>query len=133
MQHCRIPSVLIRRKGGFSLVETLVALAILSTISVAFLNGISTGSRDVYLADVKTTGESLARTQMEWVKNAAYSYNATCYDAMPIPVSGDYNNFSVNITALPLHDPDDGIQKVIVIINHSGRNVFELEGYKVDR
>jgi len=124
---------LAHRESGFSLVETLVALTILSTIAVAFLGGISTGSRNVYIADERATGESLARSQMEWAKNIGYSYNATSYDTASIPDSGDYNNYSANITAEAVHDPDDGIQKLIVTITHSGKQVFKLEGYKVDR
>jgi type II secretory pathway pseudopilin PulG len=115
----------------------LVALAILGVTAVAFLNGLTTASRAGYIADERATAENLARSQMEWAKNASYSYNATsnatCYSIAPIPATEDYINYSANITAEPLHDPDDGIQKITVTITRSGKVVFNLEGYKVDR
>lgn len=122
------------RKGevGLTLIETLVALAILGTISVSFLNGLTTATKSVYLADEHSTAVSLAQSQMEWLKNTSYSYNAT-YAAAPLPDEKDYLNYSVVIAAEPLHNPDDGIQKIIVTIKRSEEAVIRLEGYKVDR
>lgn len=116
-----------------TLMETVIALAIVGTIAVAFLSGVTTTSRGAYIADEQATAESLARSQMEWAKNASYSYNATSYPIAPITDAEDYINYSANISAEPLHEPDDGIQKITVTIAHSGKAVLELEGYKVDR
>jgi type II secretory pathway pseudopilin PulG len=116
-----------------TLLETVIAVAILSTISVVFLIGVSTSSEGIYIADEQATAESLARTQMEWAKNASYSYNATSYSIASIPAGRDYIHYSANITAVSLHEPDDGIQKITVTIMRSGETAFILEGYKVDR
>jgi len=121
------------RESGLTLLETVIALAILATIAVAFLAGVATSSKAVFIADERATAESLARSQMEWAKNASYSYNATSYSLAPIPDAKDYINYSANITAEPLHYPDDGIQKITVTVTHSGKVVFKLEAYKVDR
>jgi len=121
------------RESGVTFLETIVALAILGVIAVTFLNGLTTASKATFIADEQTTAESLAQSQMEWVKNADYSYNATAYSPVPIPVGKDYINYSVIITASPLHDPDDGIQKITVTVKHSDEGVIKLEGYKVDR
>jgi prepilin-type N-terminal cleavage/methylation domain-containing protein len=121
------------RESGQTLLEMLVALAILSIISVAFLSGVATSSKGVYIADEQATAESLARSQMEWAKKASYSYNGTSYSVAPIPASQDYINYSANITAEPLHNPDDGIQKITVTITRSDKEIFELEDYKVNR
>ena len=90
----------------------VVALAVLGTIAVCFLSGLVTTSKAAFTADEQATAQSLARSQMEWIKNA--SYNATGYSSARIPGSKDYINYSANITAEPLHDPDDGIQKITV-------------------
>ncbi|GAG72481.1 unnamed protein product, partial [marine sediment metagenome] len=68
-----------RRERGTTLIETAVALAVLGAIAVTFLSGLATTTKVVGLTDEQTTAESLAQSQMEWVKNAGYSYNATGY------------------------------------------------------
>ena len=126
-----ILKVLARQESGLTLLETVVALAVLGTIAVTFLSGLVTTSKAAITLDERATAESLAQSQMEWVQNA--SYNATGYSPTTIPSSSDYTNYSVNITAEPLYDPDDGIQKIIVTVNRSDEQVFTLEGYKVER
>ena len=123
----------IRSETGITFMETAIALAILGAVSVSFLNGLTTASKSVFITDVRSTAESLAESQMEWVKNAGYSYNATSYSTAPIPSGKDYLPYSVVILAEPLHTPDDGIQKITVTIQRSGKDLFNLEGYKVDR
>ena len=133
MRLLRILGKFTGRESGVTFIETVVALAILGVIAVAFLNGLTTTSKSVFIADEHTTAESLAQSQMEWVKNASYSYNATTYSSAPIPSGKDYLNYSTLITAEPLRNPDDGIQKIIVTIKRSDKGVTKLEGYKVDR
>jgi len=133
MRLLRILGKFTGRESGVTFIETVVALAILGVIAVAFLNGLTTTSKSVFIADEHTTAESLAQSQMEWVKNASYSYNATTYSPAPIPSGKDYLNYSTLITAEPLRSPDDGIQKIIVTIKRSDKGVTKLEGYKVDR
>ncbi len=125
--------VLICRESGATLLETVVALAILGTIAVTFLTGLATTSRAAFTVDERATAESLAQSQMEWAQNASYSYNATSYSPAPVPSGSDYINYSANITAEPLHDPDDGIQKITIIVNRSGEQIITLEGYKLQR
>jgi len=119
------------RESGTTLVETLVALAILGTIAVIFLSGLATTSKAAFTVDEQATAESLAQSQMEWVQNASYS--ATGYSPAPIPTGKDYINYSATIMAESLHNPDDGIQKIAVTVRHSGETVITLQGYKVDR
>jgi type II secretory pathway pseudopilin PulG len=123
----------IRRESGVTFMETVIALAILGTVSVTFLNGLTTTSKSVFMTDERSTAESIAQTQMEWVKNASYDPGATTYPPAPIPDGKDYLNYATVITAAPLDTPDDGIQKVTVTIQHSSKDAFHLEGYKVDR
>jgi prepilin-type N-terminal cleavage/methylation domain-containing protein len=121
------------RESGMTLLETVIAVAILGAVAAAFLGGVAASSRGVYTADEQATAEGLARSQMEWAKNATYSYDATSYSIAPIPMNDDYTGYSANITAESLHGSDDGIQKITVTIMRSGKPVFKLEGYKVDR
>ena len=129
MRLLRMLRVFTRRDSGMTLLETLVALAVLGTIAVTFLSGLVTSSKAAFTVDEQATAMSLAQSQMEWAENA--SYNATgYYSPAPIPSGKDYINYSANITAQPLHN---GIQTIIVTVNRSDEQVFTLEGYKVER
>ena len=121
------------RESGVTLVETVVALAILGTVAVIFLSGLVTLSKAAYTADERATAESLAQSQMEWAQNIDYVYSATQYTPAPLPGGKDYIKYSATIAADPLHDPDDGIQKITVTVERSSEQVITLEGYKVDR
>ena len=73
----RMPSMFACRESGITLIETVVALAILGAIAVIFLSGLATASKAAFIADEQATAESLAQSQMEWIKNASYVYSAT--------------------------------------------------------
>lgn len=118
------------RESGMTLLETVVALAILGTIAVTFLSGVTTTSKAAFTVDERATAESLAQSQMEWVQNA--SYNTTGYFPSTNTTSKDYINYSANITA-DLLSLLGGIQKITVTVKHSDKQVFTLESYKVNR
>lgn len=122
-----------RGEAGMTLLESLVALVIVSLVVVTGLVGLATSSKATTLSDEQSTAESLARSQMEWVKKAAYVSGAATYAAASIPPGSDYDSYSVDIAAAPLNNPDDGIQKITVTIDRSGDEVLKLEGYKVNR
>jgi len=136
---------------GFTLIEVLVALALFAIIAIAFAGGLGTASRAVLIGDVRTNAESLARTQMEYVKSQDYypadGGEATYEEIAPIPpgytiwsenrTPGQYvpsvlgipwdsgNNTAIN--------EDNGLQKITLVVRHEGRDIITLEGYKVDR
>ena len=120
-------------QSGTAFIETLVALALLGLVALAFLSGLTTTSRAEIISDEQSTAESLARSQMDFVKEADYAPEATSYSPAAIPSDTDYTGYSATVAALPLHSPDDGIQKITVTIQRSGNTILVLEGYKVDR
>jgi prepilin-type N-terminal cleavage/methylation domain-containing protein len=124
---------LVKNEKGFSLLEVLVALGLMGVIAVAFLAGIASSSRAVLVADEKTTAESLARSQMEYVKEISYVDGAATYDTDPELVADMPEGFGVSTSAQPLNSPDDGIQKIMVTISYNSEPVTTLEDYKVDR
>ncbi len=129
----RARDIVSRGESGSTLLETLVALAILSIISVAFLSGLTTTSRAAIISDRRATAESLAQSQMETVKQAVYVYEATQYTPVQIPDDVSYTGFSAAIVAEAIESPDDGVQKITVTITRSGEDIYVLQGYKVDR
>jgi len=119
------------KEKGMTMIEALMALALLGLIAAAFLGSLGTAARATLIADEQTTAESLARSQLEHVKTLDYvDGDGAQYAAATVPPGEDYIGYSANITAEPLHDH---IQKITVIVNHNNKEVVTLEGYKVDR
>jgi len=125
---------MIKNEKGISLIEVLIALAILGLVAAAFLSGLATASRALIIADERTTAESLARSQMEYVKEQDYDYNdSQLYEQVDVE-SLTHPGYFISVDADPLRYPDDGIQKITVTVDHQNKEeVITLEGYKVNR
>jgi len=138
---------LLKEERGFTLIEVVLALALLGIVAVAFLGGLGAGSRAISVADERATAESLARTQMEYVRQQEYiDYSQDPYDPYLVigPPDGSY---IISFSAVPINaetgeaydetggvfDQDDGIQRMTVTIFHNGKQVFILEGYRTYR
>lgn len=120
-----------RNQSGFTLLESLLALALLGLVVVAFVTGLGTGTRAVITGNEQATAESLARSQLEYVKDAAYQFVPANYGLDPslqIPASW---SISTNVTAI--HSTDDGLQEVTVLVNHSSKLVLSFSEYKENR
>jgi prepilin-type N-terminal cleavage/methylation domain-containing protein len=140
-----------KKEKGFTLVEVIIALAILGIIGIAFLGALATASKAVVIADERASSESLARTEMEYVKSQDYSFADWSYELPsgtsptgqfpdwwdfddPHTLPDGYTGFIVTVNAVLLHDTDDGIQKIIVTITYLDDDaIIELEGYKTAR
>jgi prepilin-type N-terminal cleavage/methylation domain-containing protein len=126
------------REKGFSLMEVMVAIALMGIVAVAFLGALSTGSKAIFIADERATAESLARSQMEYVKNQDYiDYSKSGHAEYQkiTPPSGYAIELSVTLLD-PKNDGatnDDGIQKITVIVKHQDKVVVTLEGYRSAR
>ncbi len=120
-----------KNEKGFTLIEVIIAVALLGVIAIAFLGALGTASLAMFIADERATAESLARSQMEYIKSQPYSDNVT-YDEIDLD---DFPGYEVGLLTTPL---DDGIQKITITISHLGKTIttsgnITLEGYKVDR
>lgn len=130
-----------RFAAGFTLVETVVGMGLLGFVAVAFLSGTAGASRAAQISDQRVAAESLARSQMEYVKSQNYKSQAQPgnrdYDLYPFPTgySGQLVVAALDpatLSALP-PDQDLGLQSLTITISRGGRAMFAVEGYKVDR
>jgi len=128
----RILNIFAGGELGVTLIETLVALAILGVIGAAFLGGLTTASRATTITDERATAESLVRSEMEYVESYAYQYDATAYPVNPgLTIPEGWNLLQPSVE--PVHATDDGLQKVTVTAERNGVTVLSVEMYKVDR
>jgi prepilin-type N-terminal cleavage/methylation domain-containing protein len=107
---------LLKNERGFSLIETLIAVALIGIICVVIASGLNTSSKVILLTDELETAKNLAQSLMEDVKKQNY---LTSYSAI---IPNEYKN----------EDLRDGIQKIRVVVSHENKEIT-LEGYKVRR
>ena len=117
----------LKSEKGFSLIETIVALALLATIGVSFFNGLATTSTARVSADEKVSSKILAEILMENVKKQSYSITGNYTYSIPEEFAGYSANFTVeNIR-------NDYLQKLTFTIHHRNDDTFTLESYKSRR
>jgi prepilin-type N-terminal cleavage/methylation domain-containing protein len=120
------------RSRGFTLIEVVIAMVLIGIIGVAVLGSLSYASAVLITVDRRATAESLAKTQMEYVKdNSQTTYDDNLGSGHPI-----YSSLAPSITPLPTGhtvtttavrlDPkrdgtnnDDGIQQVTVTVGYN--------------
>jgi prepilin-type N-terminal cleavage/methylation domain-containing protein len=117
-----------RNEKGLTLVESLITVAIVGVVAVAFVTALSTGSLAVSESDEAVTAQSLARTQMEYIKGYPYDPDATTYPT--VNATDDYS-IAVSVAAVP--DTDNNIQKVTADISRGGQVLLTVAEYKVNR
>ena len=118
----------LRSERGFALVEALVAVAILGMTLVVFVAGMSTGLLATSQADRLSTAHELARSQMEYTKNDAFSAAPFTYPTVTPPAT-----FTVTSVASAISGGDANVESITVSVSKDGVPVFSLEGYKVNR
>lgn len=121
---------LLRGQKGVSLIETLIAVAILGLIGAAFLSAVATGSKATGTLDEHVQAESLARSQLEDIKNALYDHTEPIEYPITVTLPPGY---LLDITA-EAKDADNTIQEITVTVSRdNGKPVLQMTDFKVDR
>ena len=138
---------------GFSMLEVVIAIALLGIIAVSVLSALQTAALAFIIADRRATSESIARSQMEYVKASPYiDYSKEFSEREPdfydkITIQSGGGDYSLDSEAEPIdpgsHQPyleepgnpgvyqyDDGIQLITVTVSFEGRTVVTLEDFK---
>ena len=138
-----------RRLGsekGFSLVETLVAICLSGIITGGFLGGLSTTFMAGRMSQEKVAVESLAKSQMEYIKIQDYVPMADYdpgdpdnrYNLIVIPSDLVGEGYSIEInTPETVVSPGTGedfeLQKITVVVKFDGEQVLAMSNYKTGR
>ena len=126
-----------KNQAGFSLIEVILALGLVSIFSVSIPSALSGTSRATMTTNKHITAESIARSQMDYVQKQPYdSANATpVYSVIPdIP-----DSYSIVTPMAERLDPrgdgtdtDDGLQEITVTVKQNGKIVYTLIDYKLN-
>ena len=111
---------------GFALIETIVALAILGTVAVAFLSGLATSVKATVISEERAIAESLVRSEMEYIKKCAYEY-----DTSQGPVTAFYQTISNNSNN-GYFEKFMGDQGTLIISEDANRDVIYPESRNID-
>lgn len=114
---------------GFSLIETVISIALLGIIAVAFLTALAGAYKALIIADERETAKNLAESQMEYIKSLPYSANYTAHNLTQDYVDAGYSVSPISLDSITSRD--NHIQKIGVIIKHHDKEVIRLEEYKV--
>ena len=131
---------------GFSLIEVLVAVAIISAIGVTFIRAIDTSNRGIGILDEQTQAEALIRSQLDAIKLSPYLESGNYTVTVDLPPQ---YSMSINVTAptqigtadnyTPLEElmgePITTIQEITILVSRTGidgdRPVLSIGTYKV--
>ena len=115
---------LVSGQKGTTLIEVLIAIALLGMIAVPFLTALSTSSRALIIADERTTAESLVRSEIEYVKSQEYDTTGNYTDIADADVPVGYDVY-LNVTELV-----PGLQNITVTVERDGEVVLITSSYR---
>lgn len=118
---------------GVTLMESVIALAVLGLIAVAILSALATGAKASMIAKEQATAESLARSEVEYVKRSSYDPSATTYpiDLSIVPTAEGWTIPDAVVAAVPSRDAS--IQMITVTVSRHGEAILSITDYKANR
>lgn len=114
----RVSQIFQGSSKGLTFVELVIAMAFIGMLAVAFLGGLSNSIMILSIAKTHAAAESLAYTQIEYVKSLPY---AESYDPR-IPAEYSGKDYAVSINATDLQKDEEGgmtLQEIVVVVDYS--------------
>lgn len=68
-------SSFLRGQGGFSLLETVIAVAIIGTIGVVLLRAVDANNRTTGRLDQQTVAQNMVSAAVEYIRSRTWDYN----------------------------------------------------------
>jgi prepilin-type N-terminal cleavage/methylation domain-containing protein len=131
------------KNKGFTLIETLVGLAILAAIGVALMSGLSTGNKSLGISQERVYAESLAKSQVEYIKTQEYisvvNYDpndpAKRYGVIDIPAHLAGAGYTVEISPPEIVEVAGvsgyELQGITIKVKHHGSGKLVITSYRV--
>ena len=134
-----------KSQTGFTLIGTLIGLGLLGIIAVGFLSGLATTFKAVTISQERVITESLAKSQLEYIKVQDYLQAAVydpddpekCYKLIDIPDDLIAQGYDIAINPPQTIISPDGemfeLQSITVVIKRNGEAMLIISGYKAGR
>ena len=133
------PTSVTNGRNGFSLIEVLVGVTIFAIIGVALVGGLSTGYRSLSISQERTFAESLAKSQVEYIKEQEYISVADYttvgpYQLITIPAHLSSANYTVEISP-PAEIEGAGaygyeLQSITITVKQHGAGKLSITFYR---
>lgn len=120
---------LLTGQEGFSLVEVLVSIVVISTTSVALVGAMSTGYLGYRVAEKDMTAVQLATDQLEFTKSDVYLAPPATYPTIPSLPTG----YGITSVASAVPGRDANLELITVTVTHNGSTKLVIDGYKANR
>ncbi|MBU2535045.1 MAG: hypothetical protein KKD83_02620 [Chloroflexi bacterium] len=127
---------------GVMLLEILVGLALLGIIAVAYINGMTSTFNAVGISQEKVASESLAKSQIEYIKVQDYilvadydpDYPATSYELITIPSDLAAAGYSVNISTpgavISANSSAFELQSINITVRRNNEQKMQITTYR---
>ncbi len=131
---------------GFTLIEQIVTIAIMSMVLVAGVAALSTGALGLTVTVSRNQAMNLAQEQLECIKGAVFDDSGN-YDTADCTDSTDSDGY-VTTTVVQGVEPDTSkpdpsdwpacmsncdVQTILVSISRGSKTILEIEDLKVNR
>jgi prepilin-type N-terminal cleavage/methylation domain-containing protein len=111
-----------QKRFGFTLIEAVIALAILGVIAAGIALGLTSAIKGISFTDSRETAKNIAESQMEYIKGSKYSTAYAVY--VPSPLPSYWNQYSTDIAVSPVAgNSDPNIQQVTVTVTYT--NIYD--------
>ena len=133
---------LVSKESGFTFIETIVAIAIMSSAGLAFLSGVATTSRVAIISGERVYAEDLAKSQLEYINNQEYiptdDYDpgsaTSSYQLIEIPADLVQGGYSITIeppSDVTSSAGDYEVQSITIIVNRYDKVILTVSSNKV--
>jgi Tfp pilus assembly protein PilV len=119
------------REAGFSLVEVLVAFALISGGLLAIATMSVTSLHSVDRSGEETTAMILSQQRMEWIRNHDYDSSALAAGTTTEALTGDYAGYS-RVTVIVDDDPIADVKKATVSTTSPSGRFVSISSYRAE-
>ena len=129
-----------KEQAGVSLIEVLVSLAIFAAIGVALMNGLFTGNKSLEISQERTYAESLAKSQVEYIKaqeyvsTVKYDPGVLEYQIIDVPSHLALLGYTVELSAPAVVEAAGfsgyELQSIEIKVKHSGETILIVVFYR---